>query len=376
LAKYDRYVLAQLLAVFGFFSLVLIGTYWINRALGIFDQLIGDGQTTRVFLELVVLFLPQVIVIMIPVSTLAASIYVANRMLNESEMVVLDAAGTTPLRLVRPYIYFGLIVASITAIMSNSLVPVSRTMMTQRQAEISGDVMSKMIVQGQFVHPSSGVSFYVKGLNTDGELNEVFIHDTRDNGLELTYFAKRALILRQEDSAQLVMFDGLLSTLKLPEHTLSHVGFQDLVFDLSALIKKPKSETVSLYSQSTLQLLFPTEAMLEATGSSRVQSQFLAHDRLSQPLHPLVYALLGVAILLAGGFSRFGNFPKIIIAVSVVLFLNILANSGKEIARGNADAWALVYAPLILGLIAAFLLLSRARRPLRTRRSKVTEAAQ
>ncbi|MEO6300594.1 MAG: LPS export ABC transporter permease LptF, partial [Paracoccaceae bacterium] len=45
MTRFDRYLLSQLLTMFGFFALVLVGVYWINRAVGLFDQLIGDGQS-------------------------------------------------------------------------------------------------------------------------------------------------------------------------------------------------------------------------------------------------------------------------------------------------------------------------------------------
>ena len=51
-------MLSQLLLLFGFFSLVLVSVYWINRAISLFDQLIGDGQTALVFLEFTLLALP------------------------------------------------------------------------------------------------------------------------------------------------------------------------------------------------------------------------------------------------------------------------------------------------------------------------------
>ena len=43
MSRFDRYLLSQLLALFGFFALVLVAVFWVNRAVGLFDQLIGDG---------------------------------------------------------------------------------------------------------------------------------------------------------------------------------------------------------------------------------------------------------------------------------------------------------------------------------------------
>ena len=45
MTRIDRYMLSQFLTQFGFFALVLVSVYWINRAVQLFEQLIQDGQT-------------------------------------------------------------------------------------------------------------------------------------------------------------------------------------------------------------------------------------------------------------------------------------------------------------------------------------------
>jgi lipopolysaccharide export system permease protein len=108
LPRFDRYLLTQLLAVFGFFALVLVLVYWVNRAVGLFDQLIGDGQTALVFLEFSVLTLPNVIRVVLPIAAFAAAVFVANRLTQDSEMVVMQATGFSSFRLARPVLIFGL----------------------------------------------------------------------------------------------------------------------------------------------------------------------------------------------------------------------------------------------------------------------------
>ena len=93
MARLDRYLLSQLMALFGFFALVLVGVYWINRAVMLFDQLVGDGQSALVFLEISVLTLPNVIRLVLPVAGFVAAVYVTNRLTLDSELVVMQAAG-------------------------------------------------------------------------------------------------------------------------------------------------------------------------------------------------------------------------------------------------------------------------------------------
>ena len=74
MGKADRYILGQLMVLFGFFSLVLVSVYWINRAVVLFDTLIGSGHSTLVFLEFSVLSLPNVIRTSLPLAEFAAAV--------------------------------------------------------------------------------------------------------------------------------------------------------------------------------------------------------------------------------------------------------------------------------------------------------------
>ena len=73
--RIDRYILTQYLTQFGFFALVLVSIYWINRAVQLFEQLIQDGQTALVVLEFTALTLPLVISVVLPVAAFAAAAF-------------------------------------------------------------------------------------------------------------------------------------------------------------------------------------------------------------------------------------------------------------------------------------------------------------
>ena len=49
------------MVVFGFFALVLVAVYWVNKAVAVFDQLVSDGHSVRVVMEFTALSLPAVI---------------------------------------------------------------------------------------------------------------------------------------------------------------------------------------------------------------------------------------------------------------------------------------------------------------------------
>jgi lipopolysaccharide export system permease protein len=190
LPRFDRYLLTQLLAVFGFFALVLVLVYWVNRAVGLFDQLIGDGQTALVFLEFSVLTLPNVIRVVLPIASFAAAVFVANRLTQDSEMVVMQATGFSSFRLARPVLIFGLIVAAGLLVLTHVLVPASREALVLRYAEIRQNVTARFLTDGRFTHPAPGLTLYVRELAPSGELLDLFLTDARNPDRTTSYTAQ------------------------------------------------------------------------------------------------------------------------------------------------------------------------------------------
>jgi len=135
--------------MFGFFSLVLVLVYWINRAVVLFDRLIADGQSASVFLEFTALSLPVVISLALPLSAFAAAVYVTNRMSTESELVVVQATGYSPYRMARPVLYFGLFVFVLMSLLTHILVPLASARLDQRQNEIAQNFTARLLLRGR-----------------------------------------------------------------------------------------------------------------------------------------------------------------------------------------------------------------------------------
>jgi len=357
LARLDRYILSQLTGPFAVFALILIGIYWVGRAVGLFNELISDGQSVGAFLKYMTLFLPQVVAIVLPVVSFAAALYVSNRLHADSEIVVFQSSGVSPFRLSRPFLMFGLLVAILAAVLSNYLVPVSMVKLDQTQQELSRDVAARLIVGGKFLHPSADVTFFVRTVNDDGSLSDIFLYDQRPKGRDLTYTAKKAVLLRKGNDARLVMFDGLIQTFDADNLLLSKVQFDSFVFDIGTLTGRPAVRRRLVQGFATLAMLRPTEAMLRSTGASAGAFILEAHKRLEQPLQSLVYPLIGMAVLMVGSFSRFGVFRQMLAAVFLVILLSTISVPIRSLIAIDSGFWPLIYLPDGLGLAIVLALL-------------------
>lgn len=370
--RFDRYLLSQLLAVFGFFSLVLVSVYWVNRAVGLFEQLIGDGQSAIVFLEFSLLTLPNVIRLVLPVAAFAASVFVANRLMQESELVVMQATGFSAFRLARPVLWFGLIVALMMLILMHVLVPASRASLAARSAEISQNATARFLTDGQFTHPAKGITLYIREVAATGELLDMFLTDSRDPAQRITYLARKALFARSDSGPKLLMFDGMLQRLDQETQRLSQTRFTDFTYDLSGLIAVQQQENRSIDEMSTQELLSPTPALLAETNETAAAFRFDGHSRFGQPLMATAAALIGFSALLLGAFSRFGMWRQILLAIVLLLVVQAVASVATNVGLNSAEGWLWAYAAPTVGMAIGFGLLYWSQRPRRLGRAMLS----
>jgi lipopolysaccharide export system permease protein len=363
LARFDRYLIGQLILLFGFFSLVLVGVYWVNRAVVLFDQLLADGHSATVFLEFTLLALPKVINMVLPMAAFAASVYVVNRLSADSELTVMQATGFSPWRIARPVAIFGLIVAGMMAVLTNVVLPAASEELDSREAEIATSVSARLLRDGAFLHPARGVTFYIREITAEGELRDVYLSDRRRPSRPVTYTAERAYLLREGDTTQLVMVDGLAQTLDQSDERLSVTHFAEFSYDVSRLIEGAAPMRVRPSHLSTLQLLTAPASVAEITGYSVPRVLEAGHLRLQEPLLGLVAALIGVATLLAGGFSRLGLGRQMVLAVLFLVLVKMVEGALGSVIQAQARAWPLIYVPVALGLGITGALLWYAARP-------------
>lgn len=369
MSRFDRYILSHLLALFGFFSLVLVAIYWINRAVILFDQLIGDGQSTLVFLEFSILTLPNVIKLVLPISAFAATVYGINRLSQESELVVMQATGFSAFRLARPVLYFGLCVTVMMLVLMNILVPASRATLALRSAEISQNATSRFLTDGQFMHPSKGITLYIRQITQNGELRDLFLTDDRSTSTRSIYTASRALLVKGDAGPKLVMIDGMVQTLTRDTGKMSVTRFADFTYDLGSLITGGKVKSRTMDELATTDLLQPTPALLAETGETEAAFRFEGHSRFAQPLLAPASALIGFSALLLGGFSRFGLWRQIVIAVLLMIGMQVINITTTNIGLRDPRAWPLAYAAPLIGTLVSVGLLWLSQRPRRLRRS-------
>lgn len=363
MTRFDRYMLSQFMVLFGFFALVLVSIFWINKAVRMFDRLIGDGQPAWIFVEFTALTLPGVIGVVLPIAAFAGAVYVTNRMSTESELTVVQATGYSPWRLIRPVVIYGILIALMMSLLSHFLIPKSLEQLRIRQAEVSQNISAKLLTEGEFLHPAPGITFYIRDITPDGELRDVFLSDQRDARDPVTYTSTQAYLVQEGGGTKLVMVDGLAQNLRREGNRLFTTHFDDFSYDVSSLIRNNPTRLDRVEFSLTGDLLRHPEAVAERTGARLSDVLYEAHDRFAQALMCIVAAMIGFATLLVGNYSRFGVWWQIVTAFTLLVLIKMIEGGISGVVLARASAWPLIYVPTLTGFGVTAILLYLAANP-------------
>ncbi|NOE32293.1 MULTISPECIES: LPS export ABC transporter permease LptF [unclassified Ruegeria] len=370
MSRFDGYFLRQLLILFGFFTLVLVGVFWITRSVSLFDRVISGGQSAMVFLEFTALTLPTLIRTVMPMAVFAAAVYATNRLSRESELTVMLATGSSPRRLARAVVLFGAITGLMMAAISVFLRPASVEQLEIRQAEVAGDVTAQLLNEGEFLHPAEDVTVYIGQIDLDGTLREVFVSDRRDPENAVSYSSATAYLVNNDIGIHLVMVDGVALRLTKEGRRLSSTLFQDASYDISELTSTSPMAKRSLEAIPTVELIQNRSEISAAEGYSEGKLVEELHQRFSWIAICVAVALAGYSTLMLGSFSRFGLWPQILGAFTILVLLEGVRGFVSPVVIDDPKLWILLYLPAIMGVLISGVFLLIAGRPILRKRMR------
>ena len=176
----NRYILRQCLSGMIFVTGALTAAVWLAQSLRLVDLIVNRGLSAEVFLYLAMLILPRFLDIVIPIGTFIAVLFVFNRLITESELVVMRAAGMSPFSLAKPVLELAGIAWLILMVLSLYLLPASNREFKDLQFEIRNRFVSSLLQEGSFTTISDKLTIYIGGRDDRGEVIGLMIDDERD----------------------------------------------------------------------------------------------------------------------------------------------------------------------------------------------------
>ena len=348
MAAIDRYMFRT---IFGAFLLVLINltaVIWITQILRQIDLITNQGQTILVFLRITSLLLPILMLVIAPIAIVIAICYALTKLNSDSELVVMNAAGISPRRTVRPVFTSSVIVAIFVAYMSAFLAPWLQRKMAVEFAKVRTDVVSNIVRPGTFTSVDRGLIFHIRERHGENQFQGVFIDDTRSPDERVTIIAEYGQIVQQGDSAFLIMRDGNVERRRSKDRDPTIVVFDQYAFDLTRLAPAPQIN-VGLREKYVWELAFPAaDDPVFKLSPSQFRVEF--HGRVFAPLYPLAFGVIAFAILGFPRTTRQSGAVSMFAVIAAVATLRLGEFAGTAIATTSPVMLAVVYA-MILGSI-------------------------
>lgn len=340
----ERYILKIAFSAFAACVIALTGVIWITQALRELDLLTGKGQTLFIFLTVTGLSLPALISVISPVALFLATIYALNKLNGDSELIVMNAAGMRPMRLMRPFLVLATFVCIVVGMITIYIMPASFQELRNLFSKIRADFVATMAKEGQFITLENGITFHYRERSGDALLG-IFMEDRRVKDKVIVYLAERGQTVETNGQAYLVLEKGSVQRQQPNSRDSSIVAFERYAVDLSAfnddeeIIYKPRE-------RSTTQLLFPDkDELFYQYQEGRFRAEL--HDRLSSWLYPLAMMAIAFAALGEARTTRQGRGLAIATAVLGVVLLRIAGFAASSAAIRSPAAVVGVYgAPL------------------------------
>ena len=346
----DGYIVRTTLLAFLLIVVSLTGVIWITQALRGIDLMTGQGQSILVFLGVTGLAIPLLAMIIAPIALLIAVMHTLNRLATDSEIIVMNAAGLSPGRFLRPFLFATCVVSSLVAFLSLYFAPECLRALRRWQTEIGADVLTNILRPGEFQNLGP-LTIRIQGRQPGGLLVGIFIDDQRNPAERIDILADRGTVQKNERGSFLILQDGNLQRFETGKRDPALVAFASYAFDLSQFSNVVQSVTYGPRERSTSDLISPPP---DDPVFKRIPGEFRSelHDRIFAPIYPFVFILMAVAILGAPRTTRQNRNFAIAVLIVGILVLRI-AGFGLSTISTSRPAAILVQYFMLAGVSAA-----------------------
>lgn len=322
---FSREVLVTMLTVTVVVLVISIG----SRFSGYLNEAASGVLSKDILFLLITYRIPKFLELIIPISFFLSLMLVYGRMHVDSEMVVLEACGMSPSRIIRITLALSLVVMLLNALVTLWLKPVSESRVENLFASQRNLTEFDTLAPGRFQTLRSGKRVtYTEDFTDTGQLSKVFMNEYKETNF---YGAKDVITLVSEtgetqvdenNNRFLVLNDGYRFSGKPGESNYQVMQFKEY----GQLIDKEVAAVRAMKQVS--------KTTIELSRSSDIKDIAEFQWRISIIFIIPVMALM--AIPLSRVNPRQGRFTRLVPGMSLCFFYVVaLSGARSSLARGN-----------------------------------------
>ncbi|MDA3903043.1 MAG: LPS export ABC transporter permease LptF [Desulfuromusa sp.] len=328
------------------------------------ELVINKGMPAAKILQLFSYLLPTFFSVTIPLSFLLGILLAFGRFSADSEFIALKASGISLYNLVKPVFLLAFFFSLLTAWITTSIEPASKTAFRSQLFQIAASSASVSVKPGIFNDEFNGIVLYARGMDDNrGIMQDVFISDEREGETPATITAQQGRFISDPNqySLTLRLSNGNIHRRPTGE---KHATYQiirftnyDINLDVGGQLKGNQERHRSRGELSWRELNL---AIDKATKDrSRFYYQTEKHERIVIAFAPLVLVLVGIPLGLQS--QRSGKGAGFSLALMIFLVYYVLLSFAGTIAEGGfVPAAVILWLPNLCFLLGGSWFLHRA----------------
>ena len=231
----QRYVFGRIV---GTLTVTIVGVLlvvWVVQALQRVNLVTDGGTALASFLWIALLILPRMLTVVLPFALVIATVNALNTMNTDSETVVVNAAGAGRRIFVVPVLAVAALTTVVHLVTVHALEPASRQLFRAAIAESRSVLLSSLIREGQFRSLGDDLTVHIDTRGPNGQMEGMLLSDRRDPASERTYYAKSAIVARENGVEFILMRNGQVHSRDLRSGAIQVIEYSTYALDLSNL---------------------------------------------------------------------------------------------------------------------------------------------
>jgi lipopolysaccharide export system permease protein len=340
--------------------------FLVVQLLKVAEVSVGAGLGLADLAVVAVLFLPDFMVLTIPISVLTGVLLGFGRLAQDGELVALAGAGVSARRLVAMPLFLGAIAAILAALVAGYLAPASADTLHDRFVELGKRHVAARLVPGRFFEDIPGLVLYPRKRASDGKTFQGFLMYDRSPERAHIVLARSARVRpdSRRDSLEVKLENGEVHRLddETETYTLGSFDRASIGINIGRLVQDSARLVPPVQRKSSSALLAAAD---DAQLPPREQRLHLTawHRRLAFPAAAVLFALLGTGLGASGRLR--GRRRTLLAAVVVVAAYYLLMRLGDAVSeqRWLPPATAAWLPDMLVAVLGLWWLRKRAWRP-------------
>ncbi len=332
----SKYLVRAIAPYFVFSWLLLSVILFVQQASRFSDIFFSANIPSHLIWQLTVALIPNVISFTCPMAVLVGTIIGLSKMQGDSELVAVRAAGVANFQILAPVIVLGLALSIFAFLVNLKGVPIAASLVRSVALQTAIQKLESPIEPGVFNTEIAGYTIYARsGDLTAGHWDNLFIfNQDPSSGAVRLITSETGRIDLTEHESELVLGNARVATLPAPgsagNYAVENLG------EVRLAIRTRRGELIQKLGekQSTPEELGLSELADYAEsreGKDRIEAQILAQRRVILSITPLIFCVLGTAMILR--FSRGGRGFGVFLSLVSLIGYFLLAFLGEQMAR-------------------------------------------